>query len=69
MKLNKVMSVLRDENIDLRERIIDIETDYATLADSYRTFITVSQYEKKQNRTKQMGMVNFYLTKDQNTAQ
>lgn len=42
MKLNKVMSMLRDENIDLHERIIDVETDYATLADSYRTFITVS---------------------------
>lgn len=45
MKLNKVMSMLRDENIDLRERIIDIETDYVTLADSYRTFITVSKYK------------------------
>lgn len=42
MKLNKVITMLRDENIDLRERIIDIETDYVTLNDSYRSFITVS---------------------------
>lgn len=33
--------MLRDENIDLRERIIDVETDYVILADSYRHFITV----------------------------
>lgn len=44
------MSMLRDENIDLRERIIDIETDYSTLADSYRTFITVSIYMNLVNR-------------------
>lgn len=42
MKLNKVITMLRDENIDLRERIIDVETDYVTLNDSYRSFITVS---------------------------
>lgn len=48
------MSMLRDENIDLRERMVDVETDYATLADSYRTFITVSKY-----KTKQIGMTNF----------
>lgn len=41
MKLNKVIALLRDENIDLRERIIDVETDYVTLNDSYRHFITV----------------------------
>lgn len=33
--------LLRDENIDLRERIIDVETDYVTLNDSYKHFITV----------------------------
>ena len=44
MKLNKVIALLRDENIDLREKIIDVETDYVTLNDSYRNFITVSLY-------------------------
>lgn len=34
--------MLRDENIDLRERIIDVETDYVILNDSFRNFITVS---------------------------
>lgn len=37
--------MLRDENIDLRERIIDVETDYVTLNDSYRNFITVCSTE------------------------
>ncbi|XP_055302935.1 uncharacterized protein LOC129568714 isoform X2 [Sitodiplosis mosellana] len=46
LKLNKVITLLRDEILSLRERIIDVETDYVTLNDSYRHFITITfQYE------------------------
>lgn len=42
MKLNKTITLLRDENIDLREKIIDVETDYVILNESYKNFIAVS---------------------------
>lgn len=42
--------MLRDENVDLRERIIDVETDYVTLNDSYRNFITVCIERKLSKR-------------------
>lgn len=42
MKLNRVIVLLRDENVDLRARNIDIQTDYVILDESYKNFITVS---------------------------
>lgn len=42
MKLNRVITMLREENIDLREKVIDIETDYVILNESYKNFIAVS---------------------------
>lgn len=45
MKMNRMISLLRDENVELRERIIDTETDYTILNESYKNFITVSKKE------------------------
>lgn len=42
MKLSRVIVLLRDENVDLRAKNIDIQTDYVILDESYKNFITVS---------------------------
>lgn len=42
MKLHRVIVMLRDENVDLRAKNIDIQTDYVILDESYKNFITVS---------------------------
>lgn len=42
-----MITLLRDENVELRERIIDTETDYVILNESYKNFITVSKQKVK----------------------
>lgn len=49
MKLHRVITLLREENIDLREKVIDIETDYVILNESYKNFIAVSKIDHFEN--------------------
>lgn len=38
--------MLRDENVDLRAKNVDIQTDYVILDESYKNFITVSNIDE-----------------------
>lgn len=46
MKMNRVIVMLRDENVDLRAKNVDIQTDYVILDESYKNFITVSNFDE-----------------------
>lgn len=46
MKMNRVIVMLRDENVDLRAKNVDIQTDYVILDESYKNFITVSNIDE-----------------------
>lgn len=61
MKLHRVIVMLRDENVDLRAKNIDIQTDYVILDESYKNFITVREQQLKIKRIIQWPPISKYI--------